>query len=71
MQVTTAARPVERLNAERVTSQIDPVGSSVNYRERELAPQAVYGLFPPLKERFEDHFGVAITSQFVAEGGKL
>ena len=71
VQVTVVARPVERFHAERVTSQVDPVGSSVNDGERELAPQAVYGPFPPLKERFQDHFGVAITSQFVAESGKL
>ena len=71
VQVTAVARPVERLHAERVTSQVDPVGGFVDDGERELAPEAVYGPFPPLKERLQDHFGVAVTSQRVAEGGKL
>jgi hypothetical protein len=69
--VAAEARPVERFNAERVTSQIDPVQSPVNHGERELATQAMHRLFPPLEERLQDHFGVAVTSQFVADCGKL
>jgi hypothetical protein len=71
VQVAAEARPVERLNAERVTSQIDPVEGPVSHGERELATQAMHRLFPPLKERLQDHFGVAVTSQFVADYGKL
>ena len=71
VQVTAAARPVERFHPERVTSQIDPVGGSVDDGERELAPQAVHRPFPPLEERLQDHLGVAVTAQLVAEGGKL
>ena len=71
VQVTVVARPIERFHPERVTSQVDPVGSLVNDGECELASQPVHRTFPPLEERLQDHFGVAVTPQHVAPGGKL
>ena len=65
------ARPIERFHPERVTSQVDPVGSLVNDGECELASQPVHRTFPPLEERLQDHFRVAVTPQHVAQGGKL
>ena len=62
VQVTAAAGPVERFNAERVASQVNAVHAPVNDGERKLATQAVYRLVPPLKERLQNNFGVAVTS---------
>ncbi len=62
-----APRPVERLDPERVTRQVDLVRCPVDDGEGELAAQAVHRSVSPFEERLEHHLGVAVAAQLVAE----
>lgn len=69
--MTAMARPIERLHPQRVTSEIDLVGGSIDDGKGELAAQAMHRAFSPLDEGLQDHFGVAIGPQYVTEGSEL
>ena len=67
----TPGQVVQRLDAERVTSQDEIAGALVEQRKREHAPEALQGAGSPAPPGLEHHLGVGLRPEPDAVGGQL